>query len=153
MGRTKHALIHLGPSVLAAGFTTLAGATVMLFTVIYFFRIFAMVLFFAIVQATVGSFVVFLVLTDCVGPSNPTYLFDKLFSFCRKGKEDRYPKKEMQAKDRVRADATAKFKQREMKKQGLKQREKQVNHSPRKILHSEMSDSSHSNATSEGTVV
>ncbi|CAB9518411.1 dispatched homolog 1 [Seminavis robusta] len=76
--RTKHALIHLGPSILAAGFTTLAGAAIMLFTVIYFWRLFAMVLFFTIIQATIGSFVVFLVFTDVMGPSNPTYLVDNL---------------------------------------------------------------------------
>lgn len=76
--RTKYALKHLGPSVLAAGLTTLAGAVMMLFTIVYFFRIFAIVLFFAIIQAIVGSFVVFLVFTDCMGPSNPTYLYDKL---------------------------------------------------------------------------
>eukprot|EP00980_Cylindrotheca_fusiformis_P026172 scaffold15492_cov49-Cylindrotheca_fusiformis.AAC.2 len=30
-----------------------------------------------IVQATIGSFIVFLTLTDCVGPAHPTYLVDK----------------------------------------------------------------------------
>lgn len=48
----------------------------MLFSVIHFFHLFATVLFATIVQATVASFVVFLVLTDCAGPSNPTYLVD-----------------------------------------------------------------------------
>lgn len=156
--RTKFALIHLGPSVLAAGFTTLAGATVMLFTVIYFFRIFAMVLFFAIVQATIGSFVVFLVLTDCLGPSNPTYLFDKLLlllpPLCHFGKEDKYPKKETRAQDRQ--GATPNSEQRGRTKQEPKQKEKQVNQSPsRPILHSDIS-SSHSitsNSASEGMVV
>lgn len=74
--RTRYALIHLGPSILAAGFTTLVGAFVMLFTYINFFRLFALVLFFTIVQATIGSFVFFLVLTECFGPSNPTYFVD-----------------------------------------------------------------------------
>lgn len=74
--RTKYALIHLGPSILAAGFTTLVGAFVMLFTYINFFRLFALVLFFTIVQATIGSFVFFFVLTECFGPSNPTHFVD-----------------------------------------------------------------------------
>jgi len=76
--RTKFALIHMGPSVLAAAFTTVAGATIMLFTVITFFQKFAIVLFLTIILSTVGSFVVFLSLTDCIGPSNPTYLYDKM---------------------------------------------------------------------------
>jgi hypothetical protein len=74
--RTKHALINLGPSMLAAGVTTLAGAAIMLFTEIYFWKLFAFVLFFTIIQAMIGSFVVFLVLADCIGPSNPTFLVD-----------------------------------------------------------------------------
>merc|ERR1712232_33429 len=78
--RSKHALIHMGPSILAAAFTTLAAATVMLFTVITFFQKFALILFLTIIFATVGTFVVFLALTDCVGPKNPTYLFDKLMN-------------------------------------------------------------------------
>lgn len=48
----------------------------MLFTIINFLRLFALVLFFTIVQATIGSFVVFLALTDCIGPANPTYAVD-----------------------------------------------------------------------------
>jgi len=83
--RTKHALIDMGPSILAAAFTTLAGAMVMLFCVITFFTKFAMVLFFTIVQATIGSFVVFLTLTNCIGPSQPTYMADKLTERCTRG--------------------------------------------------------------------
>merc|ERR1712232_5236 len=74
--RTKFALIHMGPSILAAAFTSLAGATIMLFTVITFFQKFAIVLFLTIVESTIGSFVFFLTLTDCIGPSNPTYAVD-----------------------------------------------------------------------------
>merc|ERR1712119_16656 len=76
--RTKFALIHMGPSVLAAAFTTIAGATIMLFTIITFFQKFAIVLFLTIAQSILGSFVVFMSLTDCIGPSNPTYLYDKI---------------------------------------------------------------------------
>jgi len=74
--RTQQALIRMGPSILAAGLTTIAAAIIMLFTVINFFQKFALILFMTIIQATVGSFIVFLTLTDCIGPSNPTYLVD-----------------------------------------------------------------------------
>ena len=80
--RTKHALIDMGPSILAAAFTTLAGAMVMLFCVITFFTKFAFVLFFTIIQATVGSFVVFLTLTNTVGPREPTKMADQLVQKC-----------------------------------------------------------------------
>ncbi|GAX18142.1 hypothetical protein FisN_25Hh124 [Fistulifera solaris] len=76
--RTKSSLIVMGPSILAAAFTTLAAAAIMLFTTITFFVKFAVVLFFTIVQATVASFVVFIVVADVCGPSRPTYLIDKL---------------------------------------------------------------------------
>merc|ERR1711862_200758 len=76
--RTQFALIHMGPSVLAAAFTTMGGATIMFFTIITFFQKFAIVLFLTITQSILGSFVVFMSLTDCIGPSNPTYLYDKL---------------------------------------------------------------------------
>ena len=56
------------------------GATMMLFTTLYFWRLFALVLFFTIVQATVGSFVVFMVFADSIGPSNPTYLVNWILS-------------------------------------------------------------------------
>ena len=82
--RTKHALIHMGPSILAAAFTTLASALIMLFTKVLFFNLFASVMVWVIVQATLGSFVIFLTLTDTMGPSNPTMLFDFLTSKCRK---------------------------------------------------------------------
>ena len=76
--RTKYALLSIGPSVLASAFTTFAAATIMLFTVIVFFQKFAMVLFMTVLQATAGSMIVFVAMTDCIGPSHPTYLYDKL---------------------------------------------------------------------------
>lgn len=76
--RTRTALIVMGPSILAAAFTTLTAASIMLFTTITFFVKFAVVLFFTIVQATVASFVVFIVIADVCGPSRPTYLIDKM---------------------------------------------------------------------------
>jgi hypothetical protein len=53
-----------------------------------FFQKFALILFMTIVQATIGSFVVFLTMTDCIGPNHPTYLVDRLTSSCRSGKSD-----------------------------------------------------------------
>jgi 5-methyltetrahydrofolate--homocysteine methyltransferase len=75
--RTQIALIRMGPSILAAGVTTIAAAIIMLFTIISFFQKFALILFMTIIQATIGSFIVFLTLTDCFGPSNPTVFVDK----------------------------------------------------------------------------
>jgi hypothetical protein len=77
----------MGPSILAAGFTTIAAATIMLFTVISFFVKFAVILFATVVQATVGSFIVFVALADAFGPSRPTYVFDWI-SAKLTGKED-----------------------------------------------------------------
>jgi predicted RND superfamily exporter protein len=74
--RTKFAVIRMGPSILAAAFTTIAAATIMLFTVISFFVKFAVILFATVVQASVGSFIVFVALADAFGPSQPTYAVD-----------------------------------------------------------------------------
>jgi len=85
--RTQQALIRMGPSILAAGLTTVAAAIIMLFTVINFFQKFALILFMTIIQATVGSFIVFLTLTDCVGPSNPTYYVNTFIAIMGFGKK------------------------------------------------------------------
>merc|ERR1711935_563486 len=71
--RTKYAIITMGPSILATAYTTFFSAIVMLFCTITFFNKFALVLFFTIVMATIASFVVFITLTNCFGPTNPTY--------------------------------------------------------------------------------
>eukprot|EP00977_Amphora_coffeiformis_P004565 scaffold983_cov168-Amphora_coffeaeformis.AAC.1 len=94
--RTRFALISMGPSILAAAFTTFAAALVMLFTVITFFEKFAVILFLTIAQSVVGSFVVFLVTVDCIGPSNPTHTVDHLLSrvYAVFGKE--YQEQELQ---------------------------------------------------------
>lgn len=75
--RTKYALIKMGPSILATAATTILSAVIMLFTVITFFQKFALILFFTVLQASIGSFIIFLTMMDCVGPSNPTYLVDR----------------------------------------------------------------------------
>lgn len=80
--RTQYALLRMGPSILAAAVTTIGAATIMLFTVVSFFQQFATILFFTIIQATVGSFVVFTAFADCIGPSHPTALFDKYLNCC-----------------------------------------------------------------------
>jgi predicted RND superfamily exporter protein len=80
--RSKYALIRMGPSVLASAFTTICGAVLMIFCVISFFRKFAQILFYTILMATVGSFVVFLSLADSIGPSRPTYIYDKIAERC-----------------------------------------------------------------------
>lgn len=41
-----------------------------------------------IIQATIGSFIVFLVMADCFGPSEPTALIDRLVGSCTKSKEE-----------------------------------------------------------------
>eukprot|EP00538_Stauroneis_constricta_P012591 CAMPEP_0119547884 /NCGR_PEP_ID=MMETSP1352-20130426/1904_1 /TAXON_ID=265584 /ORGANISM="Stauroneis constricta, Strain CCMP1120" /LENGTH=1198 /DNA_ID=CAMNT_0007592951 /DNA_START=90 /DNA_END=3686 /DNA_ORIENTATION=- len=87
--RTKFALVHMGPSILAAAVTTIASATIMLFTVIIFFQKFALILFLTVIQATIGSFVVFLTMTDTIGPNQPTYLADHLAEqLCSKGADN-----------------------------------------------------------------
>ena len=52
----------------------------MFFTVFIFFQKFALILFLTIIQAFLGSFVVFLAMADSVGPSQPTYLVDRCLS-------------------------------------------------------------------------
>merc|ERR1711915_1107570 len=69
--RTKQALVRMGPSILAAGVTTIGAASIMLFTVVSFFQQFAQILFFAI----------FMALVDCFGPTHPTYWVD---TYCRR---------------------------------------------------------------------
>jgi predicted RND superfamily exporter protein len=76
--RTEHALVHMGPSVLAAAFTTISGALIMIFTQILFFKRFAFVLLFTIVHSTVGALIVFCTLTNCCGPENMSTLLSNL---------------------------------------------------------------------------
>merc|ERR1712008_394226 len=80
--RSKYAMVTMGPSILATAGTTFFSAIVMLFCTITFFNKFALVLFFTIVMATIASFVVFITLTNCFGPTNPTYMVDKCLSYC-----------------------------------------------------------------------
>jgi len=86
--RSHFALTHMGPSILAAAFTTFMAAVVMIFTEITFFRKFAVILFMTILHSTIGCFIVFLVLCDCFGPAEPTKSYNaikaKIFGSARK---------------------------------------------------------------------
>ena len=73
----------MGPSILAAAFTTAAAASVMLFCVVTFFYKFAIILLTTIIQATLGSFIVFISLADAVGPAEPTWLMDTIIAKVR----------------------------------------------------------------------
>jgi predicted RND superfamily exporter protein len=68
--RTQNALVQMGPSILAAGFTTIAGSVVMLYSEIVFFRRFALILLYSISIGLVGALSVFIVILDLFGPSN-----------------------------------------------------------------------------------
>ena len=82
--RTRHAVIHMGPSILAAAATTLAAAIVMMFCKVVVFKKFSQILMVTILHATIGSFVVFVVLNDTFGPSEPTKLIDSLVARIRR---------------------------------------------------------------------
>lgn len=86
--RTEYAVIHMGPSILAAALTTFAAAIVMLFCRVVFFTKFAMILLMTILHATVGSFVVYLVLSDLFGPAEPTKFVDNIIACERKENEE-----------------------------------------------------------------
>jgi len=87
--RSHFALTHMGPSILAAAFTTFMAAVVMIFTEITFFRKFAVILFMTILHSTIGCFVVFLVLCDCFGPAEPTKGYDALKAkICGRGQKE-----------------------------------------------------------------
>jgi len=86
--RAKYAVIKMGPSILAAAFTTMASACIMLGTIITFFSKFAVVLVMTVIQATAGTFIVFISLVLCIGPSNPTRLFEAMVSKCSGGDKE-----------------------------------------------------------------
>jgi 5-methyltetrahydrofolate--homocysteine methyltransferase len=91
--RTKYAIIHMGPSILAAAFTTMASAIIMNFTVITFFQKFGLILLMTVIQATGASFLIFCALNLCFGPTNPTYLYDKVVAkLCTKSTPSSFDK-------------------------------------------------------------
>jgi len=82
--RSKFALLHMGPSILAASTTTITAALVMLFCTVTFFQKFALILLMTILHATIASFIFYLVCTTSFGPSEPTKLIDGLALKCKK---------------------------------------------------------------------
>lgn len=78
--RTLHALTSMGPSILAAAITTIAAAIVMMFAQISFFRRFALILLYTLSVGLIASMVLFFVLSDTFGPSEPTKLIDGILS-------------------------------------------------------------------------
>ncbi|GAX18141.1 hypothetical protein FisN_25Hh123 [Fistulifera solaris] len=85
--RTKTAVVEMGPSILAAAFTTVAAAVIMLFTSLIFFVKFATILLSTIIQTTVASFLVFLVIADVFGPSKPASFVQALWSMVKGAEE------------------------------------------------------------------
>lgn len=67
--RTKHALLTMGPSILAAATTTIAASVALLFASINFFFMFGSVLLCSVAMGIFGSLLVFMVLLDVFGPS------------------------------------------------------------------------------------
>lgn len=67
--RTRYALAHIGRSIIGSAFTTISTALMMMIAENQFSRKFATLLIVTIFQALIGSFVVFVVLCDCFGPS------------------------------------------------------------------------------------
>ncbi len=57
---------------------------VMLFCKVVFFTNFDVILLMAVVHATIGSFVIYLVLGNLFGPSEPTKLIDGITAKCLK---------------------------------------------------------------------
>lgn len=70
--RTKHALLHMGPSILAAATTSMSSAIFMLFCHVTFFIQFAEMLLLTMAHAVIGSCLIYLVQTDTFGPDEPT---------------------------------------------------------------------------------
>merc|ERR1712038_2060348 len=58
---------------------TFAAAITMLFCQITFFNKFALILLMTILHATLASFIIYLVCTDCFGPSEPTKFVDGIY--------------------------------------------------------------------------
>lgn len=67
--RTRYAILHIGPSIIGSAFTTLSTAIIMMFTENEFSRKLATMLIVTILQAFIGSFVVFFTLCSVAGSS------------------------------------------------------------------------------------
>ena len=74
--RMKHAILHMGPSVLGSAATTMSTAIIMLFCEIVTLDKFATMMIMTMVHSLIGSFIVFSVLCSCFGPAEPTKTVD-----------------------------------------------------------------------------
>ena len=74
--RMKHAILHMGPSVLGSAATTMSTAIIMLFCHIVTLEKFATMMIMTMVHSLIGSFVIFSVLCSCFGPAEPTKTVD-----------------------------------------------------------------------------
>ena len=91
--RMKHAILHMGPSVLGSAATTLSTAIIMLFCEVATLEQFATMMVMTMVHSLIGSFVIFSVLCLCFGPAEPAKSFDfirnKVMSRLETGNETR----------------------------------------------------------------
>ena len=76
--RMKHAILHMGPSVLGSAATTLSTALIMQFCQITTNTKFSTIIIMTMVHSLIGSFFVFSVLCSCFGPAEPTKRFDAI---------------------------------------------------------------------------
>jgi len=87
--RMKHAILHMGPSVLGSAATTMSTAIIMLFCEVASLEKFATMMIMTMVHSLIGSFVIFSVLCSCFGPAEPTKRLDsimkKILSRIQKG--------------------------------------------------------------------
>jgi hypothetical protein len=88
--RLKHAILHMGPSVLGSAATTLSTAIIMLFCEGLSLEKFATMMIMTMIHSLIGSFVIFSVLCSCFGPAEPTKRLDtimkKILSRIQKGR-------------------------------------------------------------------
>ena len=70
----------MGEPVLASAITTLSTALIMLIAENKFIYKFGVMLIMMVVHSSVGSFVVFMVLCDCFGPSSTCKRRSRIFS-------------------------------------------------------------------------
>lgn len=82
--RTKTALLHMGPSILAAAITTFVASLFMVFCKMNFFSMFGTVLLLTILHATVGTFVIYLLLCILFGPAHPASFLTSLLTCGRR---------------------------------------------------------------------
>ena len=83
--RMKHAILHMGPSVLGSAATTISTAIIMQFCEIQSISRFATMMIITMIHSLIGSFVIFSVLCSCFGPEEPTKMFDVIKTRIQEG--------------------------------------------------------------------